>query len=383
MDIGTIFKSLVIGLPIGLLLVVVAAAAFLWITGPVRRRERALLFFDLIGYGLERGQSPERTVHGLSASRETCLGSHFHLVALECAQGRRLSEALEKVPEFLPPRIAKIIALGEELGDVGKVLPICRETVRIPGQSRDGTVATLALVPGASSLLLVAVMAMINTVIVPKFHEIFEGLAAGTDSAAGLAPGMALLDTRAWRVLPLLLLLVSLVVFALADERFLALRRFLPGHRFFDNLTVLLPWTRLRLKRDFSAMLALLLDAGVPEEQAVRRAAEATGNPVIAGMGGRMAADLRSGTALPKAILKRGLDRSFSWTLVNCLRSGRDFFAALRSANDAMSLRAERLEQQAAGATVAFVTLLNGAVIALCVIGLFHVFISIMEGIVE
>ena len=38
-----------------------------------------------------------------------------------------------------------------------------------------------------------------------------------------------------------------------------------------------LPWRRKRFQRDFSAMLAVLLDAEVPETEAVGLAAEATG----------------------------------------------------------------------------------------------------------
>jgi hypothetical protein len=375
MDLDHIFKSLLIGIPVGLVLLVVAWAVYYWITGPVRRRERALLFLDLIGYGLGRGQSPERTVFELSARKETCFGVQFHLVALECSRGRRLSEALASVPEFLSPRIGKIIALGEELGDVAKVLPVCRESVRVTGHQRDGTVATLGLASW-TSLLLAGLMALVAVVVLPKLRDLFyygPGFAAD-----GARPEPTFVGFDAVPILVLTAAVLSVVMLLIANDRFTGLGRFIPLPRLLE-LKMLLPWVRLRMKRDFAAMLALLLDAGVPEESAVLRAAEATDSRVIAGMGRRMANDIRNGSGLPNAVMKRGLDRSFAWTLTNCLRAGRDFFVSLRSANNAMSLRAERLEQQAATGTVILFTLMNGTIVALCAIWLFHCFVRLIE----
>ncbi len=376
MDPEVIFKSLLIGLPIGVLLLIAGWVAYHWLTGPVRRRERALLFLDLVGYGIARGQSPERTVFELSARRETCFGSQFHLVALECSRGRRLSEALASVPEFLPSRIGKIIALGEELGDVAKVLPVCRESLGITGQERDGTVATLGFASW-TTLVFAAFLTPVAVVVLPKLHEVFGPLLGQVLEDSGTDEKLTNPFT-AFPMLILTLMILSVAGLLIANERFAALGRFIPFLRFLD-LKMLLPWVRLRMKRDFAAMLALLLDAGVPEETAVLRAAEATDSRLISRMGRRMAGDIRNGSGLPNAVMKRGLDRSFAWTLTNCLRSGRDFFVSLRSANDALSLRAERLEQQAATGAVILFTLMNGTIIGLFAIWLFRCFVLLIE----
>src|SRR6185503_18084526 len=82
-----------------------------------------------------------------------------------------------------------------------------------------------------------------------------------------------------------------------------------------DRVLWLLPWRRKRIQRDFATMLALLLDAGVPEKRALLLAAEASANEVFLDRA-RVAADsLDSGVKLTDAV--RSLDGSgeFQWRL--------------------------------------------------------------------
>src|SRR5207247_3877286 len=65
-----------------------------------------------------------------------------------------------------------------------------------------------------------------------------------------------------------------------------------------DWIALRLPWRRKRLQRDFSAMLALLLDAEVPEERAVLFAAASTANRAFMKRAEKITAHLRAGVKL-------------------------------------------------------------------------------------
>ena len=76
--------------------------------------------------------------------------------------------------------------------------------------------------------------------------------------------------------------------------------RLFPGCQ--DWLLTQLPWRLKRLHRDFSAMLAVLLDSEVPEAEAVSLAAESTANLAIIRRARRVRALLQEGVKLPEAL---------------------------------------------------------------------------------
>jgi type II secretory pathway component PulF len=98
---------------------------------PMRRRDRALFFLDLMETVLQRGQPLEPAILAAAENRDRAIGVRFYLVAAHIEGGARLGEALEKVPRFLPPQINAILRAGEKLGDLKKVLPACREVLRV------------------------------------------------------------------------------------------------------------------------------------------------------------------------------------------------------------------------------------------------------------
>src|SRR5947209_17133098 len=103
---------------------------YFFTTLPMRRNERARLFLNLLEHGLNLGRSPERAIVEASSSHDRSLSVRFHLLAAHLEQGLRLSQALDKVRHFLPPRISAMLKTGERIGDVGKVLPACRYLVQ-------------------------------------------------------------------------------------------------------------------------------------------------------------------------------------------------------------------------------------------------------------
>ena len=69
---------------------------------PMRRREQTRLFLDLIGRGLQHGQSIEQTVLGLARSGDRSLGERFRILARRMEQGIGFVQAIQLPPEFLP-----------------------------------------------------------------------------------------------------------------------------------------------------------------------------------------------------------------------------------------------------------------------------------------
>jgi len=98
---------------------------------PMQRRDRARFFLDLLETALERGQPIESAILSAAESRDRVMGVRFYLVAAHLEDGARLGVALEKIPSFLPPQVNAMLGAGEKLGDLKKVLPACREVLRV------------------------------------------------------------------------------------------------------------------------------------------------------------------------------------------------------------------------------------------------------------
>src|SRR6185503_4527612 len=96
-----------------------------------------------------------------------------------------------------------------------------------------------------------------------------------------------------------------------------------------DRFSFHVPWLRKRMQRDFSTMLALLLDGGVPEEKALRLAAESTANRVFIARARCALEDLRQGVKLTEAVQRLDHAGEFRWRLSNAAGPGRGFCAAL------------------------------------------------------
>ena len=137
-----------------------------------------------------------------------------------------------------------------------------------------------------------------------------------------------------------------------------------------DRLMYLVPWRRKRLRRDFAAMLAMLLDAGVPEATSVQLAAAATANHVFLRQAAEAARDLQSGGALPAALRRFDSGAEFDWRLAT---------AALAGWMESLDARAFQQEQTFSQIVSTGLVLANGLVVALVVLGVFNILISITD----
>jgi type IV pilus assembly protein PilC len=346
------------------------------LTLPLRRNERARLLLDLMELGLKQGRSPENTLVAVAASHDRSLGVRFHLLAAYLEQGLRLSEALKRVPYLLPPQIRDMLATGERIGDVAKVLPACRHFI-LDGVSRvRSAVNYLVILVFVVTPFSLFVPIVLRLKVFPKFREVFAGMAEGAPMPpfSRLVFGEGHILTLIQLVL-LCLLWLGLLAY-LAGPRFRAwLRPFMPGLS--DWLVCRLPWRWKRLQGDFSAMLAILLDAEVPELEAVALAAEATGNEVMVRRSARVAKLLREGTKLPQAIAAMDDAGELRWRLANALHRRSGFQRALAGWHEALDAKAFQLEQSAAQVTTTCLVLVNGVIVASIVIAVFLVLIEI------
>ena len=147
-----------------------------------------------------------------------------------------------------------------------------------------------------------------------------------------------------------------------------------------DWITWRIPWKQKKLQRTFSAMLAVLLDGGVPEAVAVRLAGDSTANEICRRRARRVIAALEKGVKLDEAV--RGFDDSgeFHWRLTNATHAHGGFLNALRGWHEALDAKAFQQEETATHALTSGLVILNGVVVALIAIGMFGMLIMLLRG---
>lgn len=347
-------------------------------TLPLRRNERARMFLDLLELGLKEGRSPEAAITGAAASRDRSLGARFHLLAAYLEQGMRLASALEQVPRLVPPQIRAMLKTGERIGDMAKVLPACRQLLKDGVSQVRGALNYLILVVFALTPAMVVVPLVFRIQVLPKFNEVFAGMLAGRPLPAFTRLVFGLNSFSTFIQVGIVSLIMVLALAYLGGPRLHGwLHRAMPGLQ--DWLLCRLPWRRKRLQRDFSTMLALLLDAEVPEAEALSLAAESTGNVIIVRRAESARQLLTEGVKLPEAIGVMDDGGELKWRLANALKRGGGFLRALAGWHEALEARAFQLEQAAAQITTTVLVLFNGLIVASIVIAVFLVFVMLIN----
>jgi type II secretory pathway component PulF len=347
---------------------------------PMQRRDRARFFLDVLGTAMTRGQSVEQAILSAAESRDRAMGVRFHMLAAHLENGARLGEALEKVPTFLPPQVNAMLVAGEKLGDLKKVLPACQEVLRIaPDTVRSTThymVAMLLLFAPVASWLITLQMIYV----VPRFKDMAAGMGVRVWPLAEfvfqIAPRLVWLEVGIFFAL---LFLASVYVGGPGLTRWFQFRR-VP---ILDWVTWHVPWKRKKLLRSFSAMLAVLLDGGVPEAEAVRLAGESTANEICRRRAKRVVAALAGGAKLDDAVGIFDDTGEFHWRLTNALHAHGGFLQALRGWHEALEARAFQQEETATHAMTSGLVLLNGLVVALIATAMFGMLVMILKGVLD
>ncbi len=214
--------------------------------------------------------------------------------------------------------------------------------------------------------------------VVPKFKEVAAG------AGIRLWPISALVfEHSSWFIgieMLIFLGLLTLAVVYIGGPAFTRTiqRRF--SFPFVDWVAWHISWKRMRLQRTFSAMLAVLLDGGVPEAEAVRLAGECTANEMYRRRVARVLMALQQGTKLDEAV--RALDASgeFHWRLSNATHARGGFMNALRGWHESLDAKAFQKQETAAHAITSGIVILNGVVVALFATAFFGVLVAILNG---
>ena len=110
-----------------------------------------------------------------------------------------------------------------------------------------------------------------------------------------------------------------------------------------------LPWRRRRMQRDFSHILAMLLDGGLPEAEALKLAAACSANSVFRHHANQALTALRQGVGLPEAVHVMDDSGEFRWRLRNAAATHGGFMRALAGWHESLDARAFQLEQAGLG----------------------------------
>jgi type II secretory pathway component PulF len=132
-----------------------------------------------------------------------------------------------------------------------------------------------------------------------------------------------------------------------------------------DEALLRIPWRRERLLRDFSRMLALLLDAEVPEPRAVQLAARSTANDAFIRRSNAAGQALARGGKLTDVVQQLDPSGRFLWRMRNAVHGNMGFTASLAAWFESLDAKAFQKEQAAAHLITTSLVLLNGVMVGL------------------
>jgi len=378
---GPPLADLVVSLLVYVVLVAVPIGLVAWLASyllslPLRRQERARFFLDLLETALQQGQPVEPTLADIANSRDRSMGVRFHLMAAYLERGLRLGQALQKVPRLLPPQVSAMLRTGEHLGDLRKVLPTCRHLLQDAQSSVRGAANYLVVVALVLSPLAIFIFNVLAIYVFPRFSEMTM------DMGEARSPVFEFVRTHiGWLMsaqaglLGLLLLAALLYV---GGPRVAGWFRF-ASVPVVDWVAWRVPWKRKRMQRNFSAMLALLLDAEVPEPEAVKLAAACAANEIFRRRAARVTEALQRGLKLTEAVQVLDDRGEFRWRLTNATHARGGFFRALAGWHEALDAKAFQEEQAAAHVVTSALVVANGLLVALVAVAVFGALASIIQ----
>jgi len=349
---------------------------------PMRRRDRARFFLDLLATALDRGLAVEQAVISAAESHDRAMGVPFYLFAAHVENGRRLGEALEEVPGFLPPQVNAILRAGEKLGDLKKVLPAAREILRAAPDTVRTTMNYMVAILMIFAPVAIWLISIISIFIIPKFKDVAAGMGIQiwpfTQFVFKLNDAHVLIGFEAL----LFLLLAAVTILYIGGP---GLVRWFQYRQIpiVDWITWKVPWKQKKLQRTFSAMLAVLLDGGVPEAEAVRLAGESTANEICRRRARRVMAALEQGAKLEDAIRRFDDSGEFHWRLTNATHAHGGFLNALQGWHEALDAKAFQQEETTTHAVTSGLVILNGLVVGLIATAMFGMLVMLLRGMLE
>ena len=332
--------------------------AYYLLTLPLRRAERARVFLDIVERGIINGQAPAATIVQVAGTDDRLLGCHWKSLAAEIRGGKSLAAALEKTPRLLSPQLIAMFRIGERTGNPGAILPAARALLSDALSQTRGAMNYVILLTLTMSPVIIALLLILRVKVVPTLKAVFSmdhEMPAFTRFVFEHQTEILVLQSLALGLLWLLM-----TVYAAGPHLRRLFRRW---PMILDSLALRLPWRRKRLQRDFSFLLSILLDAGVPESEAVRLAGEATANKAFDKLSLGIVRGLERGQSLPEAVQELDDAGELRWRLTNAAYGKAGFQAALAGWHEHLDARAFQLEQSAAQILSTVLVLYNGILV--------------------
>jgi type II secretory pathway component PulF len=347
---------------------------------PMRRRDRALFFLDLVETVLQCGQPVEQAILAAAENHDRAIGVRFYIVAAHIENGARIGEALEKEPRFLPPQVNAILRAGEKLGDLKKVLPACREVLRIAPDTVRSTTHYMVAILLVFAPIACWIITLLSVFVIPKFKELAAGWGFKVWPFTQFVFDLNDFHVLVGFEIALFFMLLAMAALYIGGPGFVRWFQF-RSVPIVDWITWRVPWKQKKLQRTFSAMLAVLLDGGVPEAEAIRLAGDSTANEICRRRAQRVLAALERGVKLDDAV--RAFDDSgeFHWRLTNATHARGGFLNALRGWHEALDAKAFQQEEAATHVLTSGLVIMNGLVVALIATAMFGMLVMILNGV--
>ena len=414
---------------LGLMAILVTLCQYAF-SGGFDHRERSRLFLEMLVLAEKSGQSIEQTITGFSKRGNQSFGGQYDQVARHIESGLTLPEALDKESGCLPAQTVATLKVGHESGMMSTTLPVAKEGLREGGGAVSRAIGGVYLVFALAVATVIVFILM--TYVIPKFKWIFADMLGDGETLPGFTLlVLAISDAiKSYAFLPMAVffsLTCAWVIRRISGPRLkdqlgvsvrFGLLAFSVGLLFsllsrdwdpfigfggistgivvgscvglcvlfycdqmgwFDWVRYLIPWRRKRLQRDYSYVLALLLDSGIPEAKAVELAAEGTANGVIKQRARKAIAAVRSGAGMAKAVQLMDDSKEFQWRLTNALQTEFNFVDTLRGWHESLSARADRQQQTYATLMETSLLLFLGLIVGSIMIGMFLPLIELME----
>lgn len=344
---------------------------------PLRRRECARLFLDLLETALASGQPLDRFFTDVAATGDPTLRAPFHLLASRIRSGLRFEVAVALTPGLLTVQMAEIIKAGVQMGDLGAVLPACRRLLRDGESHARGAINYLILLMAFSAPAVPILLLSVDHFVVPALQSLAREMLV-----SGRVRGLQTMHELIGFVLPAYVLLWLIVLgwsFGYLAGPDWKQTRPVWIRWLLDQLTWRLPWRRKRLERDFAGLLAVLLDAQVPERTALELAAQSTGSSRMMARAARAGQQLEQGVAFPAALRQVATARELDWRLAHAQHGRTPFIQALSGWLESLDATAFQQEQGAAHLFTTGLVLLNGLLVGSIAIAVFSFFIDLIQ----
>lgn len=342
------------------------------VTLPSRRRANTRQFLQLLELAVADGRSAESVIVDAAATHDPSLPLRLHMVAAYVERGASLASALSLVPGLLPADVLAMVSAGLRHGHLERVLAPASLAVAENDTRGKAGLSAIFINLTLSTALTAAVAAWASIAVFPRFLAILDDM---------VPAGYSLPPLVSWVAANFPILLVGVAALVPITLVVVFARSLNPGLRLpgLDLLRLLLPWHRQRAHRSFVALLGLQLDAGAPEEDAVREAAAATGNRWIQSRAQRTVLELRRGVPLDAAVARIDSRPHFAWRLRNALATPGLASTALRSWVLDLHSQADRTEYIAGQAFALVLFAIQALLVGGYLCGLFLYLIQIIE----